>query len=49
MDKINRDGEKKKKEFIGASPVRPCQNSLWTMSFRIYEKERNPDSPAFTR
>ena len=28
MDKIDRDGEKKHKYFIGAAPITPCQNLL---------------------
>ena len=36
MDKIDRDGEKKNKDFIGAVPNMPCLNSLWIMGLRIY-------------
>ena len=38
MDKIDKDSESK--EFIGAAPIMPCQNSLWIMGLRIYGEER---------
>ena len=37
----------KYKEFIGAAPIMPCQNSLWIMGFRSMEKGE-PDSSDFT-
>ena len=31
----------KHKDFIGAAPVMPCQNSSWIMGLRIYREGRN--------
>ena len=30
----------KHKDFIGAAPVMPCQDSWWIMGFRIYGEGR---------
>ena len=38
MDKINRMVKIKQKDFIGAAPVMPCQNSSWIMGLRIYKE-----------
>ena len=38
MDKIDRDGENKSKDFIGVVPIVPCENSSWIMGLRIYGK-----------
>ena len=40
MDIMDRDGEKKQKDFIGVTPVMPCQNSSWIMGLRIYREGR---------
>ena len=40
MDIMDRDGEKKQKDFIGVTPVMPCQNSSWIMGLRIYGEGR---------
>ena len=45
MDKMDRDGEKKKKkqkhkDLIDAVPFMLCQNSSWIMGLRIYEERR---------
>ena len=40
MDKINRMVKIKQKDFIGAAPVMPCQNSSWIMGFRFYGEGR---------
>ena len=49
MNKIDRDGENKNKDFIGAVPIVPCENSSWIMGLRIYGEGRTqipPSSPA---
>ena len=50
MKKMDRDGEKKNKYFIGTVTVMPCQISSWIMGLWIYEEGRreNPDSTEFT-
>ena len=41
INKTDRDGENKtKKNFIGAAPVMPRQNSWWIMGLRIYGEGR---------
>ena len=40
MDKINRMVKIKQKDFIGAAPVMPCQNSSWIMGLRFYGEGR---------
>ena len=41
MNNIDRDGKKKKKkDFIGAVPIMPCQKSSWIMGLRIYGEVR---------
>ena len=41
MDKLDRDGENKTKDFIDALPIMPCQSSSWIMGLRIYGEGRN--------
>ena len=40
MDKIDRDGENKHRDFIGAVPIVICENSSWIMGLRIYGERR---------
>ena len=42
--------EIKHKDFIDAVPIKPCQNSLWIMDFRVNGDERNqiPSNPPAT-
>ena len=46
IDKINRDCEKKHKDFIGAVPIMPCLNSSWIMGLRIYGEGRTQILPS---
>ena len=40
MNKMDRDGEIKHKDFIDAVLIMPCQNSPWIMGLRIYGERR---------
>ena len=40
MDKMNKDGGNKSKEFIDVVPIMLYKNSLWMMGSRIYGEGR---------
>ena len=46
MDKINRNGENKNKDFIGAVTIMLCLNSSWIMGLRIYGQGRTQIPPS---
>ena len=46
MDKIDRDAEKKHKDFIGAVPIMPCKNDNGIMGLRIYGEGRTQIPPS---
>ena len=41
MDKTNRDGKIKNKDFIDSVSIILCQRSLWIMDLRIYGEGRS--------
>ena len=40
MGRLDRDGEKKHKDFIGAISIMVCQISWWIMGLKIHGEER---------